>query len=155
MDLEIESAGVEMRAGFPAPGATVRTVVLWHTRPDGSAHADWMLETDKGTDPKVRSLITFRLAQDLRAIQPEAIQRVIRIQDHRRAYLTHEGPISGGRGAVLRLSSGQATILSSNERVEMTIAWAGPGPTAPQRVLLEPQDGDSWLLTTGGAAHSA
>lgn len=62
-------------------------------RCDQGDHYDWMLEA-------ADSLITFRLPvrlDDLPAGRPITVQR---LGDHRRAYLTYEGPVSGGRGEV-------------------------------------------------------
>jgi hypothetical protein len=45
----------------------------------------------------------------------EAGDRLDRLPDHRRVYLDYEGPISGGRGEVVRVEAG--TFRSDEDRV--------------------------------------
>jgi len=97
------------------PGRAVRTVVLAHRTPTDT-HYDWMLE-----DPAAASgcgpLVTFRLTVppvDWRIT--DAIVAV-RLADHRRAYLSYVGPISGNRGRVRRVDAGSATVHQFNRSV--------------------------------------
>ena len=90
-----------------------RTLVLRHDLPDGSHHFDWLLEpvgTDPA-DPDARVLLCWRLP-----ISPhEAVGSILaatRLPPHRLLYLDYEGPITGGRGCVKRVASGQAEILA-------------------------------------------
>ena len=78
------------------PAGPLRFVVLRH---DGVAdpHFDFMLEVSDG-----QPLATWRLPE-----WPLTRRvRVTRLADHRREYLTHEGPVSGGRGNVARVNAG-------------------------------------------------
>ena len=91
------------------------TVLLLHEMPDGLRHYDWMLEREVlgGGDPDERSLVTFRLGEPFEAgIKVFAAER---IGDHRRAYLTFEGSVPGGRGVVSRVSAGTCEILEETE----------------------------------------
>lgn len=81
-----------------------RAVILEHTLPDGSWHFDWMVEdATLGTD---RCLRVWRTS-----VRPDLALEFAgeRIGDHRRAYLSYEGPITGGRGSVRRVGGGAAT----------------------------------------------
>ena len=77
------------------------TVLLEHCLGDGSSHFDWMIE-------RGGRLITFRVRAriDLGVERFEAE----RIEDHRAAYLTYEGPVLGGRGEVRRVAAGNVEI---------------------------------------------
>jgi len=72
--------------------------VILHHRQDPGEHWDLMLE-------KGEVLWTWRLARDPLDLQNYPIPAE-RIDDHRKAYLTYEGPISGGRGMVRRVEEG-------------------------------------------------
>lgn len=82
-------------------------VVLEHTTETG-VHWDLMLEL-----PAKEGLATWRLLSDpLEAPgRPVAAER---IGDHRRSYLTYEGPISGGRGQVRRVDAGEAIVIRAD-----------------------------------------
>jgi len=76
----------------------MRFALLEHTTPDG-VHWDLLVER-----PGQEKLTTWRLlANPLEADDVPAE----RIADHRRLYLDYEGPISGGRGSVRRLDTGE------------------------------------------------
>lgn len=81
------------------------TVLLKHTTRAGSHH-DWML-----CDPRdPRGLLwTVRISQP--SAQWPALRRwrLERIAPHRRIYLSYQGPISQGRGSVLRVDRGWFT----------------------------------------------
>lgn len=94
------------------------TVLLRHSLPDGSWHHDWMI--DPGDQ---RPLLTFRTV----ALLPEADRfEAERIADHRRVYLTYEGPLSGGRGEVERVASGAARLVEDAAgSLVVDVAFAG------------------------------
>ena len=81
-----------------------RFVILFHDRP-GGAHWDFMLESGP-------VLKTWALAE-----RPDDCSRQIAaaLPDHRLAYLDYEGPISGGRGSVVRWDTGTYTLESQND----------------------------------------
>lgn len=81
---------------------STRTYVILRHDVGGDSHWDLML--DLGT-----TLATWQLASDPAVLSDPASTTSIsarRIGDHRRAYLTYEGPISGNRGSVTRVESG-------------------------------------------------
>ncbi len=85
----------------------MRMVLLRHDLPDGSSHFDWMVEP---SDPG-RGLVSFRV--HTRIDHPEITRfEAERIGEHRRDYLSYEGPVSGGRGVVTRVANGDVTWLT-------------------------------------------
>lgn len=98
------------------PLAPRPVVVLRHTLSDGSFHYDWMFARDsEGLQP----LRTFRCASNPSVAPAGAVLAVQPLADHRPAYLTYEGPISGGRGTVQRIAHG----AWSGALDECTLAW--------------------------------
>ena len=83
-----------------------RFVILHHQLDDGE-HWDFMLERGE-------VLLTWRL--DREPIDRSALPlKATRIEDHRRVFLTYEGPISGRRGVVSRVDEGTALIERFDE----------------------------------------
>jgi len=96
----------------------------WPNRPD---HYDLMLELEAGADPEDLALKTFASLRDLfpsgvshsdtrsRAGQTggptEEVNLLRLINDHRRAYLDYQGPVSRGRGQVQRADAGTFELL--------------------------------------------
>lgn len=78
------------------------TVLLRHRTPEGGVHYDWMIE-------RGGVLVTFRVAD--RIDRGVAEFQGERLPDHRAAYLTYEGGVSGGRGTVMRVAEGQVRVL--------------------------------------------
>lgn len=99
-----------------------RMVLLRHDLPDGTHHYDWMLERPDGG-----ALLTFRVA--LRIDDPACTRfDGVRLADHRAAYLTCEGEVSGGRGRVTRLASGTVEALRdlpADGLVSARVCWGG------------------------------
>jgi hypothetical protein len=88
-----------------------RFVLLEHDHPH--LHWDLMLEADG-------VLLTWRLAAPPAPGRPLEAERVF---DHRLMYLDYEGPISGGRGQVVRRQSGTFDWLfreTNRVRVRLT-----------------------------------
>lgn len=82
----------------------LRYVVLRHDAlPD--AHFDLMFETMPGS-----ALATWR-ATDWPIHHGSVLTR---IADHRCAYLEYEGPVSGGRGSVRRVTAGTFLLINNN-----------------------------------------
>jgi hypothetical protein len=80
-----------------------RFVLLEHDHP--TLHWDLMLEAGA-------VLQTWRLAAPPAAEGPVAVERSF---DHRLVYLDYEGPISGGRGRVVRWDAGTFAWLEVTE----------------------------------------
>lgn len=123
------------------------TVLLLHELPDGTSHVDWMIAPDsEGREP----LITFRL--DHRVDEMTDGQRLLarRIGDHRPAYLTYEGAVSGGRGTVRRLARGVVVSWRrAGDRWRMEVEWADPQGRSRRQELRVSRPGaaqDLWLI---------
>jgi hypothetical protein len=87
-------------------------VLLHHKLPDGSSHFDWLIardgdESGTGAGP----VITFRVPERVDGRGAPGPMLVDRLTDHRPLYLTYEGPVAGGRGAVERLATGSCRVL--------------------------------------------
>jgi hypothetical protein len=99
----------------------LRWVLLWHECTldyrDGP-HWDLMLEREGVADE--RRLATWSLSE-LPAGWPGAaadapsVVDAIALDDHRAAYLDYEGPVSGDRGAVTRVASGEVMWREATE----------------------------------------
>ncbi|NLF30656.1 MAG: hypothetical protein GX591_07190 [Planctomycetes bacterium] len=71
-------------------------------------HYDWMLDAGD-------SLITFQCPAAPGALPSGTAAAVRRLADHRRAYLTYEGPVSGGRGSIRIVERGRYEAWISPE----------------------------------------
>lgn len=98
--------------------------VLAHTGgPDGD-HFDFLVELEPGRG----DLLTFRLP---RWPVLEAAE-VRRLRDHRRLYLTYQGPISEGRGSVAQVARGKASVSMSGGVIQVGFATGGKLEFHPQ-----------------------
>lgn len=108
-----------------------RFVILEHDHP----HRHWDLMLEAGD-----RLRTWRLAAppaDEITVDAEAAP------DHRHAYLDYEGPVSGGRGTVVRWDAGTFTTeLDEPERLVVVLA----GGRYCGRVCLSCDAEGSWTL---------
>lgn len=87
----------------------LRTVLLRHAR-RGDTHLDWMFETP-GPGASRGALTTFRVATPWSDWTRLGRIALTPLPPHRRAYLTRQGPVSGGRGFVTRVASGTLDVL--------------------------------------------
>lgn len=107
-----------------------RFVVLEHDHP----HLHWDLMLERGG-----ALWTWRLPRLPEAGTPLDADR---LADHRLAYLDYEGPVSGGRGRVVRRERGELTWLACEEgRVEARLEGE-----RLRGVVRLTRCGDSWRL---------
>lgn len=88
----------------PALAATARIVVLRHVL-TGGEHYDLMIESPRGG-----ALATWRIMLPPSHWAAARRLEMVRLADHRRAYLRREGRISGGRGWVWRIDAGWAIV---------------------------------------------
>jgi hypothetical protein len=131
----------------PTPTPDRPTVQLLHELPDGSHHVDWMIAQDpRGRGP----LVTFRVPQRVDALDVGQRLEAVRIADHRPAYLTYEGPVSGQRGTVRRLARGAVARLDQQpDEWQMEVRWeVPPGGSRHQRLRVKRQgpDSDAWAV---------
>lgn len=105
-------------------------------------------------DPRGREpLVTFRIDERLDALAAGAHLRAERAPDHRPAYLSHEGPISGDRGEVRRLAAGLVTDQRRGpDGWQLEVRWHG-GPA--QRLRLRRQDGEAWRIEVAARSGPA
>lgn len=96
----------------------MRYVVLHHVG-YRHPHFDLMIETAPGS-----TLMTWRCA-DWPVV---AGDEVVQLADHRRDYLTYEGPVSNNRGDVKRIAGGtcEIAIASNATPPQITIEIAEP-----------------------------
>ena len=121
------------------------TVILRHELADGAWHYDWLIarsDTPGGLEDRV--LLGFRM--ESRPDRGSAELAAMRMADHRVAYLTFEGPLSGGRGSVRRIAEGRARILEEGEgRLEIEVDFGEGGGVV--RVLRGTRiEGDRWVF---------
>ena len=111
-----------------------RFVILQHDW--RGPHSDLMLE-----DPAVGRLRTWAVRPPI-DLEAESTERLVaRLPDHRLAYLDYQGPISGGRGTVLRLARGiYEPIEWLDHRVLASLAVEGD--SSDLRLGLERIEGD-------------
>ncbi|MEM7577386.1 MAG: hypothetical protein AAF328_07900 [Planctomycetota bacterium] len=86
----------------------LRTVLLRHAR-RGDTHFDWMFETP-GRGAPIAPLTTFRLALPWEHWTQVGQIALTPLPPHRRAYLSRQGPVSGGRGFVTRVATGTLDV---------------------------------------------
>jgi len=92
-----------------------RYVILHHTDiPD--PHFDLMIETSPGE---------YLMTWQLRDWPVTALTTVRRIADHRPAYLTFEGKLTGDRGCVRRVEHGLANVSATPEKIALASIEGG------------------------------
>ena len=123
------------------------TVLLLHELPDGTSHVDWMIAPDD-TDGR-ELLVTFRVAGRVDELAAGGQLSARRIDDHRRAYLTYEGPVSNARGTVRRLAAGVVVSWKRDQdRWHMEIEWSDPAGGIRRQTLSVSRHlpGDEWAI---------
>ncbi len=93
-------------------------VILLHTLPDGSSHFDWLI--DRGDCAIEHRLISFRCGVRVDSTALLSFD-AHRMADHRARYLRYEGAVSGGRGVVRRVASGDVLGLEVAEDSLVTV----------------------------------
>jgi hypothetical protein len=110
-------------------------VVLRHQTPDSGVHWDLMLEAEG-------ALATWQLARWPVEDQGEG-ESAWEIARHRVAYLSYEGPISGGRGEVRRVDEGRYVRYEESAGMWEVIF---SGKTLQGRWRLWRAAGEEWRL---------
>lgn len=115
-----------------------RMVLLRHETSDGGHHFDLMLERRAGDE----RLLTFRLDRRIE-VGVAGVARGELIGEHRAAYLTYEGEVSGGRGHVRREWSAEGEVAEeSDERVRIRVIGGG--------VIELRNEGEAWGVEVRG-----
>jgi hypothetical protein len=118
-------------ASDPQP---LRFAVLRH---EGIAdpHFDLLVEVNRE-----RMLLAWRCPQ----WPPQGEVVLHRLPDHRRIYLTYEGPVSAGRGSVTRVAAGQCRMLAQTPaHLKLKLVENSRAAT----FSLAHQTDDRWLLS--------
>ncbi len=128
-----------------------RFVILRHEQA-GSAHWDFLLEAGE-------ALAAWRIE-----ILPGDLPRgesapARRLPDHRRQYLSYEGPVSRGRGTVRRVESGACEVLREEEGL-WEVRLAGPASRGTFELRRVGPADEDWQLRplsgeTGESAPAA
>jgi hypothetical protein len=116
-----------------------RFVILEH-RWRGT-HWDLMLEVEPGGP-----LRTWALDQAPIVAEPHEAIPARALPDHRAAYLTYEGPISGDRGEVRRVDAGTFAVI---EWADACVVVELAGETTRGRLVLTTSgetDANEWLV---------
>ena len=121
------------------------TVQLRHDLPDGTWHVDWLIDLDPVGEGRLPTFRLRRRVDDLCA--GESIEAE-RLEDHRRRYLTYEGPVKGDRGEVQRVATGRIEALQMLGDVwAMLVRWEpADQPTAVWQRLRVSRAGPAWLV---------
>jgi hypothetical protein len=92
----------------------MRFVVLHHTGwPQHADHYDLMLQFQSGRSDDDLILKTFATESD-QFPSGDPANNMARLSDHRRAYLSFEGEVSGNRGNVERVDEGELSDISGD-----------------------------------------
>ena len=112
-----------------------RFVILRHDIGPGldrtsQSHFDWMFQVDD----RLKTWATATIDRFDRAITMDAD----RLADHRVAYLEYQGALSGDRGRVTRVRSGQFTIVENRQdRFVATLTWQWEGQSQAGFVICQ------------------
>jgi len=138
--MSIDDRRSEARGG-PAP--SLATVVLQHETAEGS-HYDWMIEMPESTGDPHGRLWTARATSPSRDWQPKGGLDLTIIGEHRRLYLTYEGPLTGGRGSVQRVDAGYAfPVIWKSDHMLLELELSG----CQGRVEIRQIENDRWRAT--------
>jgi len=87
-----------------------RFVILRHDVPDQEYHWDWMF--DITGDLLTTYSFPRRLCEEIEKENGRVASGTVkRLSDHRREYLDYEGLVSGNRGSVRKIDSGEFRLL--------------------------------------------
>jgi hypothetical protein len=109
----------------------LRYVILWH-HDIAEPHYDLMFETSPGSD-----LATWRST-----IWPiESATPLIRLRDHRRAFLNFEGQLTGQRGSVQHIAAGECEVQIGEDAVWKIKLLNGSPPIT---LAIRQIEGEHW-----------
>jgi len=116
-------------------------VIILHTG-CGPEHYDLMLEMLEAGE----ALATWRLERNCLDLRPGEALAARKLPDHRRAYLSHQGPVSGGRGRVTRVHAGTYETLDHRPD-RLVVRLDSPGASAMFELARTAEPGDDWRIT--------
>ena len=116
-------------------------VIILHTG-HGPEHYDLMLEMLEAGE----ALATWRLERDCLDLRPSEALAARKLPDHRRAYLSYQGPVSGGRGRVTRVHAGTYETLDRRSD-RLVVRLDSPGASATFELARTAEPGDEWRIT--------
>jgi len=105
----------------------------------GADHYDFMLEIGE-------ALATWQIARNCMDLGEGESATARKLPDHRLAYLTYEGPVSGGRGQVRRVCQGTFKTLVDNHRRLVVQLDAPDGPVRFE-LVRKTSAGNDWIIT--------
>lgn len=110
------------------------------------SHFDWMIEDPSATGGEAL-LCTWRVASAPDQWAKLGRIELTRLGDHRRAYLTYEGELTGGRGHVHRLDEGEAAIVSwTPDAAELDLTLR----SFTGRITMRQDAGTRWVMHVTG-----
>jgi len=132
------------------PKAVFKAALLRHKTAPGELHFDWLLAPDDAEhEPDDRVLRCFRVPGRIDTLEPGAAFEAEQIGDHRWRYLTYEGDLTGGRGAVERVAAGTWTPDTAREPgFAGTINWSGGGRWSFQGAPIDTDNPTLWRFQT-------
>jgi hypothetical protein len=118
-------------------------VIILHTGL-GPDHYDLMLEMLEAGE----SLATWQLQADCLALRPGDSLAARKLPDHRRAYLSYQGPVSGGLGHVSRVHAGTYETLDRGPD-RLVVRLDSPNASAEFELTrsANPGQADDWHIT--------
>ena len=119
---------------------------LLHHLGYGAPHYDWLLARDDDGP-----LLTFRVDRPTADWLDAGRLELTPLGEHRRVYLTYEGPVSGGRGTVSRVDHGihRPGIWAPN-RIVTSVFWQD----ATLKMELFRQSDALWLADVEAGASA-
>lgn len=123
---------------------TVRFVVLHHlgAPPPDEDHFDLMIEL-----PGAGDLETFRVPHW--PLSSGDRFDAVRLRNHRRHYLTHQGEVPGGRGHVHRVAEGEAEVTRTGAGTSASVHAILTGPGIRCVLVLDQVDDANWSARVG------
>jgi len=119
---------------FHLPSSSLRYAILWHTDIE-EPHYDLMFETTPGS-----ALSTWRSP-----IWPiTSTTPLQKLRDHRRAFLNFHGSLTGDRGSVIQIATGDCEI-----QIDEKSGWTISAVTFPAPLHLKHVQDDSWEASAG------
>ena len=104
----------------------------------GPLHYDLMLEQDQ-------ALATWRLETDPARLREGESIGARKLKDHRVAYLSYEGPVSRGRGEVVRSDGGTYHVLGRQPQ-GLSVELNGKTVSGRYELTCSGRKGDRWTL---------